>query len=88
MLNGLKKINVMWVLVQVFSMEVVTEIVNLTFTKNCVKLWKKTLLYMKKTANLFLLKPPGRNILVNSYSDPERNCTKPLLYVLFKQIKA
>jgi len=40
----------MWVLVQVFSMEVVTEIVNLTFTKNCVKLWKKTLLYMKKTA--------------------------------------
>ncbi len=42
---------------------------------------------MKKTADLFPLKPLARNILANSYFDPERNCTKPLLYVLFRQMK-
>jgi len=45
-------------------------------------------LYIKKTANLFPLKPLERNILVNFYFDPERNCTNPLLYVLYRQMKA
>jgi len=71
-----------------FSTEVATEIMKLKFTKNFVKLLKKMLLYIKKTANLSPLKPLERNILVNFYFDPERNYTKSLLYALYRQMKA
>ena len=49
---------------------------------------KKTLSCIKKTANLSPLKPQERIIPVNSYFDPERNCTKPLLYALCRKMKA
>ena len=78
----------MWALVRGFSTEVATEIMKLKFTKNCVKLLTKILLYMKKTANLFPLKPLGRNILVNFYFGLERSYTKRLPYALYRQMKA
>jgi len=78
----------MWALVQGFSAEAATEMMNLKFTKNCVKLLTKILPYIKKAANLCLLKPLERNILANFYFDLERNYTKSLLYALYRQMKA
>jgi len=78
----------MWALVRGFSTEAATEIMKLKFTNNCLKLLTKILPYIKKTANLFPLKPLERNILVNFYFGLERSYTKLLLYALYRQMKA
>jgi len=77
----------MWALVRAFSKEVATDTMKLKSTRNCVKLLKRALPYIEKMENLFPLRLREKNILVNFYSEPERNYIKPLQYGLCKQVK-